>query len=329
MNADERRFEPTRPITTRSLFTVVVEESDYVAARLRLSVAVVYLVAFATILWVWRAFAGGLGPIAGLVLLSLFAANSVKLFRRFRRDWRFRNLAIQDRCAHSPAQGQFAAEEITRVVVKKAAHDAASHLLVHIQSQPAPLLLFHSHSLPKVTALAQRLAERWRVQCTLPAPSVDLPAKRQVARIVGYVMLVAALVLGSHGGWKGFKQRAMLGWPTTLATVRQYDPRFEWCKEQGCYASPTIEYNYEVGGKTYSSCRLNPDAFHYQSKTQYAADLSGLQPGSVVTCWYNPADPAESYIVNSGVTGGTIFILVVDGLLMLAAVVAFRTLKQP
>uniref|UniRef100_A0A6C0LRP4 DUF3592 domain-containing protein n=1 Tax=viral metagenome TaxID=1070528 RepID=A0A6C0LRP4_9ZZZZ len=85
------------------------------------------------------------------------------------------------------------------------------------------------------------------------------------------------------------------------------------------FESPYITYEYNVNGKTYQSDRFGP----FENTLYEIHDLKNISskfsPGTVVSAYYNPKNPAESYlhkghIYYHGLVWGIIIILLCIGL---------------
>lgn len=88
------------------------------------------------------------------------------------------------------------------------------------------------------------------------------------------------------------------------------------------YYYPAVEYTYEVGGQTYTGKRL---AFGgivgHSDPAKAAAALAPYQPGSTVTVYYDPQNPAEAVLERKA--GGYTWGLVVGAIcLLLGACIA-------
>ena len=75
------------------------------------------------------------------------------------------------------------------------------------------------------------------------------------------------------------------------------------------YANPKVEFEYVVGGKHYRSTWLNPSPLNYQSRSQFLKDTAGLHMEAVTKCWFDAASPDVAYLVNTGITAGSLVIL--------------------
>jgi len=64
-------------------------------------------------------------------------------------------------------------------------------------------------------------------------------------------------------------------------------------------------------GRLHRGISLNPSPYNYQDKRRFEADTSSLHAGAVVTCWYDPSDPARAYVVDEGLTTAPIIVLAV------------------
>jgi hypothetical protein len=116
------------------------------------------------------------------------------------------------------------------------------------------------------------------------------------------------------------KQFSMSAWPTTQATIVEFDAG--WHAEGG-YANPSVRFEYTVANQKLESTGLNPSPFNYQSKEEVLDDTKGFAPGAVVTCWYNPADPTEAYLLDLGPTQGPLITASICGVLGIFVASAF------
>jgi uncharacterized protein DUF3592 len=137
------------------------------------------------------------------------------------------------------------------------------------------------------------------------------------------VTLIIALCMGGIFGGVGIglllfgmNQRkqgtASQSWPTTTgtilsATLSQQSRRNSQGYHDVTYA-PTVEYTYEVNGNSYRSDKINAgwtvsyDAGTAQNK------LSQYQPGTRVTVYYNPTNPANAVLEPKSATGNIFMI---------------------
>ena len=68
--------------------------------------------------------------------------------------------------------------------------------------------------------------------------------------------------------------------------------------------SPWIEYKYVVNGRTYTSDRLDFGEWSYDDVPAY---LRGFPVGSVVTAFYDPANPELAVLKKSGALVANLF----------------------
>jgi hypothetical protein len=111
-------------------------------------------------------------------------------------------------------------------------------------------------------------------------------------------LLIGATILG-YGSYVALKQWQLQAWPQTEAHVVSFKPNIT---KNGKSFNPLIEYNYQVNGQEFRSNKLNPSPFNYQSHASLQEETGHLHPGVKAPCWYNPANPAESYAINVGVS---------------------------
>ncbi len=113
-----------------------------------------------------------------------------------------------------------------------------------------------------------------------------------------------------YGAYLVTAQWRIARWPTTQARIIRFEPNvhpaaggWHW------YANPKVEFEYVVGGKHYRSTWLNPSPLNYQSRSQFLKDTAGLHMEAVTKCWFDAASPDVAYLVNTGITAGSLVIL--------------------
>ena len=132
----------------------------------------------------------------------------------------------------------------------------------------------------------------------LPNPRFGAQGLRRSYVVAG--LIATALLLA--GNWVAVKQLRIRAWPSTFATVTAWSPGIDSSGETAWNANPHVTYLYGVGGIQYESSSLNPSWINYQSQTTFTEHTSHILVGAQVPCWYNPSAPADSYLVNVGVT---------------------------
>jgi hypothetical protein len=88
-----------------------------------------------------------------------------------------------------------------------------------------------------------------------------------------------------------YKAAHVADWTAAIGTVAYIVEHTEQTKN-ATYKTYTITYTYEVGGKKYQSNRYN--LISDKSVTTF-----GLQVGSPIHLFYNPADPSKSVLDKS------------------------------
>jgi hypothetical protein len=89
------------------------------------------------------------------------------------------------------------------------------------------------------------------------------------------------------------RQHRALGYATVEGEVRECEVR-EHADDEGTTYRAAIEYTYRVGDQGYMARRIRYLAFwDHGSATRFAADHP---PGSQVTVYYDPADPADAVL---------------------------------
>jgi hypothetical protein len=111
------------------------------------------------------------------------------------------------------------------------------------------------------------------------------------------------------GGWIAYRQSVIRSWPTAQATVVAFDAGVDDEWQGHWYANPKITFKYDVADRQYTSSRLNPSPFNYQSESAFRTDTSNLSPGSEITVCYDPTAPEIAYAVNRGITAAPLILL--------------------
>jgi len=119
----------------------------------------------------------------------------------------------------------------------------------------------------------------------------------------GILAAAFACVIGIVGLWTGFKQlrnRAALDrWPITKGKVIErgtFTPDYASGPPAFRHA-PLVRYVYQVGGKDFVNDRLQPKRIQQprHNTEAWAQKRAGEFPDDV----YNPADPSESFLVQT------------------------------
>jgi hypothetical protein len=115
-----------------------------------------------------------------------------------------------------------------------------------------------------------------------------------------------ALLIGIVGLWTGLralKMRATLDrWPTTKGKVIEhgtFTPDYASGPPAFRHA-PLVKYVYQVGGKEFVNDRLQPKRIQQpRHNTQAWAQKRSAEFPDDVNVHYNPADPGESFLVQT------------------------------
>jgi hypothetical protein len=115
-----------------------------------------------------------------------------------------------------------------------------------------------------------------------------------------------ALLIGIVGLWTGLralKMRATLDrWPTTKGKVIErgtFTPDYASGSPAFRHA-PLVKYVYQVGGKEFVNDRLQPKRIQQpRHNTQAWAQKRSAEFPDDVNVHYNPADPGESFLVQT------------------------------
>jgi len=142
-----------------------------------------------------------------------------------------------------------------------------------------------------------------------------------------------SLLLGLVGLWTGFKQlknRAVLNrWSTTKGKVIErgtYKPNTPGSGPPAFRHAPLVKYVYEVDGKEFFNNSIHPKRIQLPARNtlKWAQKRADSFPDDV-TVHYNPADPGESYLIQ---TKASILytVVAVSGLLVLIGLLILLTL---
>ncbi|MBZ0279369.1 MAG: DUF3592 domain-containing protein [Anaerolineae bacterium] len=136
-----------------------------------------------------------------------------------------------------------------------------------------------------------------------------------ISILVAVPFIIVALVLA----FIGLRQKARVSvakeWPTTNGTVlfSTVEARRSRSSSGGTSTSyyPNVVYQYQVNGQTFQSNQLSVGMAvglgSYNMVERRVAE--NYSPGSVITVYYNPANPQQAVLEHSA-TGGNILILV-------------------
>jgi hypothetical protein len=116
-----------------------------------------------------------------------------------------------------------------------------------------------------------------------------------------------SLLIGSVGLWTGFKQlrnrRELNQWPTTSGRVIErgtFQPDVPTMGPPAFRHSPLVKYVYEVSGKEFTNDRIRPKRIQQpEHNTKKWAQKRASSFADQVTVHYNPADPSESFLVQT------------------------------
>lgn len=159
-----------------------------------------------------------------------------------------------------------------------------------------------------------------------------------VISIIAIILGIIGLVWLIYGIWRNVKIRDISEWPKTNAFVLNsiiepanraagstyIEPRNFVVTKKNSSAQyiPKVAYRYNVDGRDYQSFNV---VFSGQ-KTYNALDtktiIGQIYPGSIISVYYNPNKPSESYIYNSNTSYINIIIGVI--LLLLAIYLLYR-----
>lgn len=145
---------------------------------------------------------------------------------------------------------------------------------------------------------------------------------------IGFICFVGlVLVFASVGGfalWTYFKDRqkaeASKQWmPVNGRVVESHvEVRQGYSEDHGTTHSyaPHVEYEYEVNGITYRSDRLQPGTRVFiSSRGRAEAEVARYAPGTPVTVYCDPANPAEAVLQpgkssKAGLVIGIVFLVI-------------------
>ena len=118
---------------------------------------------------------------------------------------------------------------------------------------------------------------------------------------------VFSLLIGTVGLWTGLKQLRNRGalnkWPTTNGKVFErgtFQPDIPALGPPAFRHSPLVKYVYQVGGKEFTNDRIRPKRIQQprHNTWQWAQKMAESFPDNV-TVHYNPADPGESFLLQT------------------------------
>jgi len=132
-----------------------------------------------------------------------------------------------------------------------------------------------------------------------------------VCVLAGFSILILGIIVRR-------KLKASESWPKTIGIIRESTVKSEWVKvgSGNMYiVSPKVIYEYEVGGKKYTSSQLAL-VEHSTANENLAKEKSERHPvGQQVTVYYNPRKPDFATLEVGDPTGGTLpFGIIIFGL---------------
>jgi Protein of unknown function (DUF3592) len=144
---------------------------------------------------------------------------------------------------------------------------------------------------------------------------------------------IFGLVLGLAGVWTGLrllKQRALLQhWKTTSGRVIErgtYKPDHPMLSAPAFRYAPLVRYSYQVDGKEFVSNSILPRRIQMPlHSTLKWAERQSQSFSDEVTVYFNPENPAESYLLNTSKI--TLYIVLVASSVALLLGLLFLLLK--
>jgi hypothetical protein len=116
-----------------------------------------------------------------------------------------------------------------------------------------------------------------------------------------------ALLIGTVGLWTGLKQLrnrvALNNWPATEGRVTErgtFQPDTPMTGPPAFRHAPLVKYVYHVGGKEFTNDRIRPKRIQQpeHNTKEWAQNRADSFPDEV-TVHYNPADPSESFLIQT------------------------------
>lgn len=141
------------------------------------------------------------------------------------------------------------------------------------------------------------------------------------------------VLIGLVGLWTGFQQlrnRAALNlWPTTRGKViarGTYQPNHPMLSAPAFRHAPLVRYVYHVAGQEFVNDRIRPKRIQLpEHSTKRWAQKRAESFADEVTVHYNPADPSDSFLVQT--TKRTLYIVIGGSCLAFVYGVIFLLLK--
>ena len=145
------------------------------------------------------------------------------------------------------------------------------------------------------------------------SPSIklsDVCLSKNLSDMETIIARVFCLLLGAVGLWTGFKQlrnRAALSqWNTIKGKVLErgtYQPNIATLSSSAFRYAPLVKYVYQVGTEEYVNDSIHPKRIQLPAhSTQKWAQSRAESFADEVTVYYNPADPQESFLVQTSKT---------------------------
>jgi hypothetical protein len=137
---------------------------------------------------------------------------------------------------------------------------------------------------------------------------------------LGLVILVAGVAVGLFAGRDVVEARKTESWTemqgTVLSSEVVYNPGGVNNSPESW--SPEVTYEYEVGGRVYTSGRVRIGGLSYSGRGTADRMIDGLPKMGPVTLFYDPGDPEKAVLVQGTDSGDkTIGLLIAGGLIFL------------
>lgn len=162
-----------------------------------------------------------------------------------------------------------------------------------------------------------------------------------INNIVAIILGIIGLIWLIYGIWRNRKINQIRSWPKTNAVVLNavaepanasagntyIDPRYIVATVNSpAQYIPIIIYRYNVGGKEFRSNNVVFSGPRSYNALDIKTIMGQIYPGSVIPVFYNPNNPAESYIYN----GSPSYLQIIIGiiLLLIAAYLAYHNHSQ-
>lgn len=144
-----------------------------------------------------------------------------------------------------------------------------------------------------------------------------------------------SFLIGTVGLWAGLKQlrnrTALNRWPTTKGRVIErgvYEPYIPTAGPPAFRHSPLVKYVYQVAGTEFTGDRIRPKRIQQpEHNTKEWAQKRANSFADEVTVHYNPADPSESYLVQT--SRAMLYIVVVASCLAILLGLLFLLVFSP